>query len=121
MPVEVKTNRSAWKRAVEGGSEKAVEALANQMMNDCRRFIPNDGEHTLKDIGRIENGNPGERFLVWNNVYAAYQWYGVRADGSHVVKKYTTPGTGKQWVEKAKNRFYQTWKKVVQNAFNGGF
>lgn len=31
--------------------------------------------------------------------YAAYQHEGVRADGSHVVKNYTTPGSGKKFLE----------------------
>lgn len=29
--------------------------------------------------------------------YARYQYYGQRADGSHKVKNYTTPGTGPYW------------------------
>lgn len=32
--------------------------------------------------------------IKWIKVYAGYQEAGQRADGSHKVKKYTTPGTG---------------------------
>lgn len=121
MPVEISTNRNKWKSIVENAADKAVDALANQMMNDSLPFIPDDGEHHLRDIGRVENaGEPGERFLVWDNVYAGYQWYGVRADGTHVVKNYTTQGTGKAWVDKAKAQNQKTWDKVAQNGFTEG-
>lgn len=33
--------------------------------------------------------------------YAAYQERGARRDGSHVVKNYTTAGTGPHWFQKA--------------------
>jgi len=33
--------------------------------------------------------------VIINKEYAAYQEKGQRADGSRVVRKYTTPGTGK--------------------------
>jgi len=31
--------------------------------------------------------------------YAIYQHEGMRADGTHVVKNYTTPGTGRKFLE----------------------
>src|SRR3990167_10115193 len=39
-----------------------------------------------------------------NKEYAAYQERGMRRDGSHQVKRYTTPGTGKQWFKGAINK-----------------
>ena len=62
----------------------------------------------------------GSRDLVWSNVYAAYQWYGMRVDGTHVVENYTTPGTGKMWVEQARAESGDNWQKVTQNAFTEG-
>ena len=35
--------------------------------------------------------------IIYETPYARYQYYGMREDGSHVVKNYTTPGTGKYW------------------------
>ena len=32
-----------------------------------------------------------------SNAYARYQYYGMRQDGTRVVRKYTTPGTGNYW------------------------
>lgn len=35
--------------------------------------------------------------------YAAYQENGMRKDGSHIVRNYTTAGTGAHWFQKAIN------------------
>lgn len=126
MAVEIKTNRAAWKAALEAGAEAASSALAEQMMSDSIDKIPRSaGDErveggALSDIGWIEKLDTGERDLVWSNVYAAYQWYGMRVDGTHVVEHYTTPGTGKAWVDTARAENKEKWDKVAQNAFEKG-
>lgn len=120
MGFEIKTDRAAWRAALEAGAEAASAALAEQMMSDSRDKIPDDGEHTLRDIGRIKKVGTGEHDLVWSNAYAAYQWYGMRIDGTHVVKHYTTAGTGKAWVDTARAENKEKWDKVAQNAFEKG-
>lgn len=120
MSVEIKTDRAAWAAAVAKAADTAAAALAEQMMNDSRDKVPDDGEHTLRDIGRIEKVDAGSRDLVWSNVYAGYQWYGMRVDGTHVVEHYTTPGTGKAWVDTARAENQAAWDKVAQNGFTKG-
>lgn len=120
MGFEIKTDRAAWRAALEAGAEAASAALAEQMMSDSRDKIPDDGEHTLRDIGRIEKVDAGGHDLVWSNAYAAYQWYGMRVDGTHVVENYTTPGTGKAWVDTARAENKEKWDKVARNAFAKG-
>ena len=120
MSVSINTNRSKWQKIVESAADSSAAALAEQMMNDSRPLIPDDGEHNLKDNGRIEKTGEGGRSLVWDNVYAGYQWYGARADGTHVVKNYTTVGTGKAWVDEAKSKHGEAWGKVAQNGFTEG-
>lgn len=119
MDVTVSTDRAVWKAAIEKAADFAAAALAEQMMQDSINKIPKQ-EGTLRDIGRIDKVDTGGRDLVWSNVYAAYQWYGMRVDGTHVVKNYTTPGTGKMWVEAARAERGETWQKVAQNAFEKG-
>lgn len=120
MPFEITTDRQKWKKTVENAADFSAAALAEQMMNDSKPLIPDDGEHILKDIGRITKPENGERLLEWDNVYAGYQWYGQRADGTHVVQNYTTAGTGKAWVDEAKSKKSGTWDKVAQNGFTEG-
>ena len=116
MAVEIKTDRAAWKAATDRAAKAATDALALQMKNDSLDYVPDDGEHILRDSCRIEETEESTD-LVWDNVYAGYQWYGARADGSHQVKHYTTSGTGTAWVDKAKDDHGLEWEQVAQNAF----
>lgn len=126
MGFEIKTDRAKWKAVLEAGAEAASAALAEQMMSDSIDKIPRSAGDkrveggSLSDIGRIEKLDTGERDLVWSNAYAAYQWYGMRVDGTHVVEHYTTPGTGKAWVDTARAENKDKWDKVAQNAFTKG-
>lgn len=36
-------------------------------------------------------------FITYQSPYARYQYYGMREDGTHVVRNYTTSGTGTYW------------------------
>lgn len=118
MDVTVYTNHSAWQSAIEKASKTAQMAIAEQMMSDSLELIPKE-EGTLRATGRIESDAEGV-FLSWSGVYAAYQWYGMRVDGTHVVRNYTTPGTGKMWVEEARAQNSAKWQRVAQNAFTEG-
>lgn len=54
--------------------------------------------------------------ITWMMPYAAYQERGMRADGTHVIKNYTTPGTGphfaQQSVSEIKSRYGDVWQRV---------
>lgn len=117
MSAKITTNVAKWKAAVSLASDKAAAALAEQMLQDSLQIIPKQ-ERTLRDSGRIEKDENGAVSLVWKTVYAPYQWYGERIDGTHKVKNYSTPGTGKMWVEQARTKNADKWQKVVQNAFS---
>ena len=39
-------------------------------------------------------------YIIYDKDYAKYQFYGMRADGSHKVQNYTTAGTGTHWDKK---------------------
>jgi len=41
--------------------------------------------------------------ITWEQPYAAYQERGMRYDGTHVVRHYTTPGTGPWFAKNAVN------------------
>lgn len=119
MAVIVKTDKAKWVNAINKARDMAAAALAEQMLNDSMQYIPRlNGE--LRSAGRVEKGESGRQYLVWDSVYALYQWFGVRADGTHRVKNYTTPGTGTKWVDKAKETNGNTWSKIAQKGFTEG-
>ena len=110
--VNVTTNLTKLNNLLDDAIDVASEALANQIMNDSLQYIPKQ-EGILRSSGRIETTEKkGERVLVWNTPYAAKQWFGV---GIH---HYTTPGTGKMWVETARTSVTRNaWAMVVRKAF----
>ncbi len=125
MAVIVKTDRQKMRRMIGQASQQAAYALAEQMLADSERFVPysagsSQSAGNLRESGKVVRGDNGVMYLVYDAVYALYQWYGVRADGTHKVHNYTTPGTGKQWVEAARAQYGDRWQKIAQKEFNGG-
>lgn len=122
MAVIVKTDKAKWIGAINQARDVAAYALAEQMLADSEKYVPYSAGSSqsaghLRESGKVEKGESGRFYLVWDTVYALYQWFGVRADGSHRVRKYTTPGTGTQWVDKAKAAKMDNWQKIAQKAF----
>lgn len=123
MSVIVKTNKAKWIDAVNNASDAAMYALAEQMLADSEQYTPLSGGSSqsmggLRESGKVVKGeDKGIFYLVWDTVYALYQWFGVRADGSHAVHNYTTPGTGKLWVETAKKDHGDKWRDIAQKKF----
>jgi hypothetical protein len=124
MSVIVKTNKAKWIDAVNNASGVAAYALAEQMLADSEKFVPYSGGSSqsaggLRESGHVVQGENGNMFIVWDTVYALYQWFGIRADGTHKVHNYTTSGTGKQWVEKAREQYGDRWREIAQKEFSG--
>lgn len=51
--------------------------------------------------------------IEWHVPYAAYQERGMRADGSHVVKNYTTPGTHAHFAEESVRKVIDQLPKYI--------
>lgn len=56
--------------------------------------------------------------ISWIMPYAAYQERGMRADGTHIIKNYTTPGTGPHFaqitVHEVIPQYGTFWRRVQQ-------
>lgn len=52
-----------------------------------------------EQVTKTVEGKSG--IITWTVPYAAYQERGKRFDGSHIVRNYTTPGTGKDFAKNA--------------------
>ena len=121
--VSVTLDRAHLKARMEAGTDKAGAALAEQVLSDCNQYsVPDDGENTLKDSGRVEKID-GDWAVTWNTVYAAYQFYGCWPDGSHVVHDHTqgyTENPSTQWTEAARASFKDEWDTVAQREHEKG-
>ena len=118
MNVKININKNKVKSKIENGIKAMRIALSEQILDYSENLIPT-AENALRDSG-ITSSIPEKGLLIWNTKYAKYQWYGMREDGSHVVKKYTTPGTGTMWAQKAVDNNKKELQQVAQNAFEKG-
>ena len=124
MAVIVKTDRQKLQQVIGKASQLAMYAVAEQMLADSEKFVPYSGGSSqsaggLRESGKVVKGeDKGIFYLVWDTVYALYQWFGVRADGTHRVHNYTTAGTGKQWVEAARKKNSDKWRDIAQKGFS---
>lgn len=91
---------------------QALQMLGEQVRADSDQFVP----RLTGDLRTYISFEAGAKKvgLVYESKYAAYQWYG------NGMKNYTTPGTGAEWCEKARNVYGADWEKVLANAIFKG-
>jgi hypothetical protein len=70
----------------------------------------------LKASARPERIGFEKYRIVVPKAYAAYQERGMRYDGSHVIRKYTTPGTGKGWFNYALQTVAKNFPNIIRQA-----
>lgn len=92
--------------------------VQNFFTNTCYKhmdkYVPKD-EGNLRTIVDVESNS-----ITYESPYAKYQYYGMRDDGTHIVKNYTTPGTGPYWDKRMVSAEMQDIVKEVQNYVNRG-
>lgn len=102
MSVRVDNKMAVFVRANEQAMERALERMGNDIFVLSQFKVPfrdgdlkSSGEHVR--IGRLHRrvryGSKGAQG------YASYQHRGMRADGSRIVRNYTTSGTNKKFLE----------------------
>lgn len=93
---------------------KLKVAIANRLIiEDIHRTslpkTPMKNSYLRRDVEKTVVPETYTGTIIWKVPYASYQERGRRADGSHIIRKYTTPGTGKDF---AKNAVKETMSHV---------
>lgn len=81
-------------------------AMGNQMLADMNQYVPKKG-NILRPTGHLSNDY---KYIVYQTPYAKAQFYGT--NGIVEFKKYSEPGTGKRWDERAKGLHLPAWKRA---------
>ena len=115
--VTVRANIPEIKKKFDEACEFAEKAICEQIINDTRSMVPTDGENHLRDMTKVEKTDDGHYCVVWDTVYAKYQWYGMWPDGTHEIKKHTTAGTTILWGPEARKKYGKDWLTVARNAY----
>lgn len=112
MSITVSYDISKLERSVTYGALKAAEfKVAEQVVMDSERFVPQGETGNLVGTGRAYSG-----YVTWHTVYARAHYFGT--NGIVTFRKYSTPGTGTKWVEKAAASNLKNWEEVALKGLN---
>lgn len=101
--VTIKDNSATWLRMKLINCDNALRAMADATIKTSKITAPLlNGP--LRNSSRIVRNGPLNYSAMYgggNVEYAGYQERGMRRDGSHKVRHYTTPGTGAHFLRNA--------------------
>lgn len=90
--------------------KNACQIAIRMMMEDTHNLstqITPYKEGALRTSVTKQMPSPMLGIMTWNVPYASYQERGMRADGTHIVRNYTTPGTHAHFVEESVDKVVQ--------------
>lgn len=94
--------------------EQGRKIMANQALADMNNFVPfRDG--FLRNNSTIDTDGSA---INYNMPYAKAQFLGRVGKGLYPVRRYTTPGTGPRWDEKAKGLYMDSWERAFVKGAN---
>lgn len=101
--------------------EQMVDAAMDNMCDGVVRYaelrVPLKDGQLWGDIRKLKVHKHKYQVRV-DSDYAAYQERGMRADGSHVVRNYTSGGTGKDYLKDGLKKVFQGLNSYFKK---GGF
>ena len=106
--------------AAMGQISNAASFAIRMMMEDTHTLanpITPYKHNALRTSVSKQMETPLKGVMKWNVPYAQYQERGMRADGTRVVRNYTTPGTHAHFVEESVQKVV---KKIPQYIRAGG-
>lgn len=113
MPVKLKPTSEIKARLGLEPNGRVQKFFTNTCYKHMDKYVPRRDDN-LRTIVDIQDDS-----ITYESNYARYQYYGMRKDGSHVVKKYTTPGTGSYWDKRMVSAEIQDVVKEVQDYIGG--
>ena len=114
MPVKLKpTSQIKIALGIEPNG-RVQRFFTNTCYKHMDKYVPMD-EGNLRTNVDIQPST-----ITYESPYARYQYYGIREDGTHQVRNYTTPGTGTYWDKRMVSAEMQDVIEEVQNFVNRG-
>ena len=113
MPVKLKPTSEIKARLGLEPNGRVQKFFTNTCYKHMDKYVPMD-EGNLRTNVSINNDS-----ITYESPYARYQYYGIREDGTHEVKNYTTPGTGSYWDKRMVSAEMQDVVKEVQDYIGG--
>lgn len=92
-----------------------LRMICDTVIQKAEPKTPKDKGNLSRDILKQVLGL--HAVIDWRKVYAQYQERGKREDGTHVIKNYTTPGTGPHFAENAINEAIKDTPIIAKRVF----
>jgi hypothetical protein len=89
-----------------------LRMMADDIVRQSEPMTPRDKGNLRRDVLRQVLGLNGK--IEWRKAYASYQERGKRADGTRVIRNYTTPGTGAGFARKGVEKGIKNTQKVAK-------
>lgn len=113
MPVKMQPTSTIKARLGLEPNGRVQKFFTNTCYKHMDKYVPQDSGD-LRTIVDIKSDS-----ITYESNYAEYQYYGMRKDGTHVVKNYTTPGTGPYWDKRMVSAEMENVVKEVQKYIGG--
>lgn len=101
MSVDYQDYTFTVKGHIKNSAALSIRLMLEDIHRNSNNITPMADTKYLRTGVRKRLVDPNEGFIEWMAPYAAYQERGKRLDGTHVVRHYTTPGTGKEFAKKS--------------------
>lgn len=106
--MRITINKAQVQAKVQGAWDKALFGLTWEILADCNEYVKRSPNHTMRDSSLIHS-RCKEGLIVWETPYAKRQYW--------EIKTALTPGTTWRWVETAKRKHMEQWKRLAQKGF----
>lgn len=111
------TKRSAEvERTVTQKASIFLRLVADEIVNTAQPKTPASSKNPRLRNDVLKQVLGLHAIIKWDKVYAQYQESGQRADGSHKVKNYTTPGTGAHFAANAVQSVLKRTQAIAKKA-----
>lgn len=113
MPVKIKPTSVIKARLGLEPNGKVQRVFAHSCRTHMDRYVPMDKGDLRTNVDERPDS------ITYESPYARYQYYGIRADGTHKVKHYTTGGTGPYWDKRMISADMDEVIREVQRSIGG--
>ncbi len=102
------------KGVVKNNASLTIRLMLEDIHRNSATITPMADTKYLRTGVRKRLVDNNEGFIEWVAPYAAYQERGKWFDDSHVVRHYTTPGTGKEFAKRSVKKTMSNARKFMQ-------
>lgn len=117
MPVKLQPTSVIKTRLGINPNGRVQKFFTNTCYKHMDKYVPMSDLESKGDLRTIVDIQSNS--ITYESPYAHYQYIGMREDGTHVVKHYTTPGTGNYWDKRMVSAEMQDVVKEVQDCIGG--